>query len=179
LAYYAFFSVFALYKRPRVSNLLRTTYETAKTRVPRRCACPDGGPLIIAAERGDRNRVFSPRTMMACRTSPWLRSGFCSVKKPQNFSRKIAPTTRLSTGKICTMSAGKVGVFQLLENFVRSICYRNARLQFAVFPTASFGRENETAPRGGTECCADQESRAHAMLGAAEKGMEACKDLGY
>ena len=77
------------------------------------------------------------------------------------------------------MSAGKVGVFQLTENFVRSVCYRNARLQFAVFPTASFGRENETAPRGGTGCCADQESRADAMLGAAEKGMEACKDLGY
>jgi hypothetical protein len=104
---------------------------------------------------------------------------FLFREKTRNFSRKIAPTTRLSTSKICTMSAGKVGVFQLTENFVRSVCYRNARLQFAVFPTASFGRENETAPRGGTGCCADQESRADAMLGAAEKGMEACKDLGY
>jgi hypothetical protein len=41
---------------------------------------------------------------------------FLFREKARNFSRKIAPTTRLSTGKICTMSAGKVGVFQLIEN---------------------------------------------------------------
>jgi len=65
-------------------------------------------------------------------------------EKHRNFPRKIVPTMRLSPGKICTISAGKAGIFEVTENFCGSAGYWNATLQFSRFPTATFGTENET-----------------------------------
>src|SRR5450755_5162125 len=44
---------------------------------------------------------------------------------------------------MCTISAGKASVLHLTENADGSASYQNATLRFSVFPTASFGTENE------------------------------------
>src|SRR6266851_142760 len=71
---------------------------------------------------------------------------FLFREKYQNCPGKIAPMTRFSAGKICTISAGKAGISQVTENFVGSAGYWNATLQFSGFPIATFGTENETTP---------------------------------
>jgi hypothetical protein len=65
-------------------------------------------------------------------------------EKHRNFPKKIVPTKSFSAGKICTISAGKAGIFEVTESFCESAGYWNATLQFSRFPTATFGTENET-----------------------------------
>jgi hypothetical protein len=81
---------------------------------------------------------------------PLILNKFMFHEKHRNFPRKIVPTMRFSAGKICTISAGKAGIFEVTENFCGSAGYWNATLQFSRFPTATFGTENETTPHSAT-----------------------------
>jgi hypothetical protein len=62
---------------------------------------------------------------------------------------------RSSAGKICTISAGKAGIFEVTENFCGSAGYWNATVQFSRFPTATFGTENETTPASARRSIGD------------------------
>jgi hypothetical protein len=79
---------------------------------------------------------------------PLIGTTFLFHEKHRNFPRKILPTIDFSAAKICALSAGKAGIFEVTENFCGSAGYWNAVLQFSRFPSANLGTENETTP-----CC--------------------------
>ena len=79
---------------------------------------------------------------------PLIGTTFLFHEKHRNFPRKILPTIDFSAAKICALSAGKAGIFEVTENFCGSAGYWNAVLQFSRFPSANLGTENETTPTG-------------------------------
>jgi hypothetical protein len=101
---------------------------------------------------------------------PFILNKFLFHEKHRNFPRRIVPTMRFSAGKICTISAGKAGIFDATETFADQRVIGTPLYNFRDFLPPLWARKTRLPPSRGWHGSMPRREAPDSVLAASHAG---------